>query len=499
MRALKACGRAFVGALAGAVLVVGMWAQTARPEKIEKRIAPNVVLFQEIWKDSPLTVQGLRITPSRSVRLQAILGEDVVMGSSPLRGRELTSRAVWRHRALAGINADFFPYTGDPLGLCIVGGELVSEPFPNRPAVGWTPSGRIVMGTLILDADITLPNGTQVPLLGLNRPAKASDDVVLNTAFFGATAQAEAQGVAVVLEALTRPIRAGTTVTAVVREVRNANSAPIPFSGGVLMATGIYAGTLSVLQPGNMLRLRIDLRGEQADLWREVQEAVAGGPWLLRDGQVVPAEQMEQAGFNRANFIERRHPRTAVGRTAQGEVIWLTIDGRQPHSQGATLPELAELMRRYGAVEAINLDGGGSTTLVVRNLIVNSPSDGAERPVANAWLLFDNSLCPLPTSQEHAIEPSHATLKIGEQIRFRIYRNKEPISTWEVVWGTPMGLGFIDQWGRFTALRAGQGVVGAYVDGQWLYARVTVQDTVPPTATENGNENRGAGGNRTHE
>lgn len=467
--------------------LLGALSQPRPPEKIEKRIAPNVVLFQEIWQQPPLTVQGLRITPSRFVRFQAALGEDVVMSNSPSRGRELTSRAAWRHRALAAINADFFPYTGDPLGLCIVSGELVSEPFPNRPAVGWTPTGQIVMGAPVLDADITLPNGAKLPLLGLNRPAKAADDVVLNTAFFGATAQAETQGVAVVLDALTRPLRVGTQASAIVREVRNANSAPIPFSGGVLFATGTHAAALSALQPGDRVQIRIDLKGDGAERWREVQEAVAGGPWLVRNGQPLSAQEMEQAGFNRANFIERRHPRTAVGRTAKGEVLWLTVDGRQPHSQGATLPELAELMKRYGAIEAINLDGGGSTTLVVRYLIVNSPSDGTERPVSNAWLVFDEGLRPTTPRHAYTLEPPVVNLKVGEQVRFRVYRGKEPISTWEVVWGTPNALGFVDQWGRFTALRAGQGVVSAYVDGQWLHAFVTVQGEPAPPPAESGN------------
>lgn len=465
-----------------------LFAQPSPPaEKIEKRIAPNVVLFQEIWKDPPLVVQGLRITPARSVELRATLGEDTVMSSSSLRGRELTSRTVWRHRALAGINADFFPYTGDPLGLCIVSGELVSEPFPNRPGVGWIPTGRIVMGAPTLNAEILLPNGTKLPLLGLNRPAKANDDTVLNTAFYGATAQAESQGVAVILEGLTRPIRVGAEASAVVREVRNASSAPIPFAGGVLFATGTYAEPLSALQPGERIRFHVDLAGERGEEWRDVQEAVAGGPWLVRRNRPLTVQEMEQAGFQRANFIERRHPRTAVGRTASGEILWVTVDGRQPHSQGATLPELAELMRRYGAVEAINLDGGGSTTLVVRNLIVNSPSDGTERPVSNAWLVFDNSTRPLPPKHTYTVEPEMVNLKVGEQVRFRVFRGKEPISTWEVVWGVSGGVGFVDQWGRFTALRAGQGTVSAYVGGQWLHAVVSVQGDAPAPPAEAGN------------
>jgi len=193
-------------------------------------------------------------------------------------------------------------------------------------------------------------------------------------------------------------------------------------------------------------------------------------------------------GFNLQTFIERRHPRTAVGRTKQGEVLWITVDGRQPHSQGASLSELAQIMARYGAVDAINLDGGGSTTLVVRNLIVNSPSDGTERPVSNAWLVYDDAQRPtLPRYTDYRIDPPQASLKVGEQVRFRILRGEQPISTWETVWGT-VGIGFVDQWGRFRALRAGRGVISAYIDGQWLHAPVEVIGDAPPQ-TQGGSAN----------
>ncbi|MCS7273779.1 MAG: phosphodiester glycosidase family protein [Fimbriimonadales bacterium] len=454
-------------------------------EKIEKRISPHVVFFQEISQEPPLAIQGIRITPGRAVSFRAVLGNDVVSGEGALRGRELTSRMAWRHRALAAINADFFE-GGDPLGLCIVNGELVSEPFPGRPAVGWTSTGQVVMGDALLDADLTRPDGAKHPITGLNRAAKPEGDLVLYTSFYGASVSA-GQGVAVVLEALPRPLRVGTQAQALVREVRLGNSVAIPPTGGVLVGTGSTAEFLRALQPNDRVVIRVDLQGEQAGRWRAVQEAVAGGPWLIRNGKILtPAEQ--GGGFNRQTFVERRHPRTAVGRTANGEVLWLTVDGRQAHSQGVSLPELAQIMARYGAVEAINLDGGGSTTLVVRNLVVNSPSDGVERPVSNAWLVYDHALRPmLPRNANYQIEPSRATLKVGEQVRFRVKCDDQPISTWEVIWGSN-SVGFIDQWGRFHALRVGRGVVSAYVDGQWLHALVEVVEATPNGNSGDGNQ-----------
>ncbi|MCX7993917.1 MAG: phosphodiester glycosidase family protein [Fimbriimonadales bacterium] len=473
-----------------ALLWVLLWAfapalQAPKIEKIEKRISPHLVLFQEISPDPPLAIQGVRITPARAVSFRSTLGNDVVATEGTLRGRELTSRMAWRHRAIAAINADFFD-GGDPLGLCIVNGELVSEPFPGRPGVGWTATGQVVMGDPILDADVTRPDGARLAITGLNRTAKAEGDMVLFTPFFGTTAQAAGRGVAVVLEALPRPVRVGATVQAVVREVNEGSSAPISATGGALIGTGAAAEFLRALQPGERVTIRVDLQGDGAAQWRTVQEAVAGGPWLIRNGKILtPNEQ--GGGFNLQTFVERRHPRTAVGRTAQGEVIWVTVDGRQPQSQGATLSELAQIMARYGAVDAINLDGGGSTTLVVRNMLVNSPSDGTERPVSNAWLVYDDAQRPsLPRYTNYRIEPPQATLKVGEQTRFRLMRGEQAVSTWEAVWGAG-SLGFIDQWGRFRALRPGRGVISVYVDGQWLHAPVEVIEEQP---SQNGNASR---------
>lgn len=463
------------------MLLLAAYTQTAKePERIQKRLSSNVIFFQEISFDPALAVQGLRIKPGERVHLQAVLGGDQVQVDNPTRGREAASRAAWRHRALAAINADFFPFSGDPLGLCIINGELVSEPFPNRPALGWAGS-RVILGAPLLSADVTRADGQKHPLAGVNRSA-AAGELILSTNFFGTAARSDGKGVAVVLETLERPTSVGRTVKAVVREVlTDVNSAPIPFTGGVLFGTDAAGEFLKAMQPGDTTLIRIDLLDEKTQQpstkWRGIREAVAGGPWLVQNGKPVGKEMFESAGFN-PGFWNQRHPRAAMGLTAQGEVIWVAVDGRQTHSRGATLPELADLMMKLGATESINLDGGGSTTLVVQNVVVNSPSDGSERPVANLMLLYDESLRAMASPQPYTLNPPSATLKVGDKVQFRVMLDGKPVSTWNAIWGAN-GIGFVDQWGRLTALRAGTGTVSAYVNGTWLHAVVKVE--APPS------------------
>jgi exopolysaccharide biosynthesis protein len=116
---------------------------------------------------------------------------------------------------------------------------------------------------------------------------------------------------------------------------------------------------------------------------------VGGGPQLLRTGRVAVAAQAE--GFHPLRsffdtFVKGRQPRTLAGVTEEGRLLLVTVDGRRPGwSVGMTLPEAARLMRSLGARDALNLDGGGSTTMVVRGEVVNRPSDRAgERPVSDA-------------------------------------------------------------------------------------------------------------------
>lgn len=126
-------------------------------------------------------------------------------------------------------------------------------------------------------------------------------------------------------------------------------------------------------------------------------EAVGGFPDLIDAGARVSDLEVE----SRPTFAAVRHPRTAVGIDSDARTLWfVVVDGRQtPHSAGMTLPELAALFEAIGTDEALNLDGGGSSALVVGEGPVNRPSDATgERAVVNALALVrDPAQCRVPT------------------------------------------------------------------------------------------------------
>jgi exopolysaccharide biosynthesis protein len=151
-----------------------------------------------------------------------------------------------------------------------------------------------------------------------------------------------------------------------------------------LRAAGAGDAWLRMRRPGDTVDIRIAV--VSASRGAPATEAVGGFPLLVRAGRNVVAEQ---AGIV-ATFGPARHPRTAVGWSADPpRLFWVVVDGRQAgYSAGMTLDELAALMLRLGAREALNLDGGGSSALVVRGMVRNRPSDATgERAVGNALAL----------------------------------------------------------------------------------------------------------------
>jgi Phosphodiester glycosidase len=188
---------------------------------------------------------------------------------------------------------------------------------------------------------------------------------------------------------LDRPRGQPSQTLRVVGGPRREGRTKIPPSGFVLSFGGTTAPpTLGRLKRGARVAIQVSydpLEGEP-EIWSRAQDIVGGAGLLIRDGRDV--EDWSVESFNKG-FAEGRHPRTMIG-TAQDGTIWLiAVDGRQPqHSVGMTLLELRNFAHSLGLVNALNLDGGGSTTMWVQGQVMNSPSDAAgPRKVSDALLV----------------------------------------------------------------------------------------------------------------
>jgi hypothetical protein len=468
-----------------------------------KLLGRGVVLKQYVqpFDNSPQIVNVLEVNlRNPAVRVDAEVGTGKVYRADPTQGREIVSETVQRLGALAGVNADFFPWTGDPLNLHIQSGELVSEPGSDRSVFGLTADGVALFGAPRWNGQILPENGEPIPLNGLNRALQANE-CLLVTPRWGDAYPVPNGAVVRVLRELDGMPALGKEIRARLGEVVQASSlVPVPADRALLVASGNAAERVKGLPDGTMLTFRFSIvsndnmvalvpqkarqttrlasrggfeRQNGVDYWAQATMAVGGGPWLVRNGEILI--DAPQQGFQ-TGFSDRRHPRTAVGVTAQGRLLLVTVDGRQPMSGGMTLYELAQLMKQLGATDAINLDGGGSTTLAVRGgLVLNSPSEGKQRPVANAVVVY----APRPTAAgiEVQLEPTSATLRSGESVQFTVRPQGQAarFNPYHLIYGITGGIGFIDQNGRFTAFKAGKGTVSVLLpDDRLLHAEVTV-------------------------
>lgn len=353
---------------------VGNFATRADAASVQARLAAEglatwLILTVRDYEslNGPFWTGALLIEPAGGARLRPALGREPAIG----RGR--TSEVARRAGAIAAINGGFFSSTGDPLGCLVLDGEVLSEPLAGRTCVGITDDGQVLFDAMRLDGVVSSDAGA-VTLDGINRE-RGTNEIILYRPAHGSSTRTNAFGAEVIV--------AGDVVQAVTDGLGNS---PIPPGGYVLSGHGRgRAALLAAFRPGERASLRVRLTPVSGDpRWETVPHVMGGGPRLLANGQYVGGE-----GF-RASFVDRRHPRTAIGRLADGRIILLVVGGRQPyHSLGMTLPELAIAMRQLGVTDALNLDGGGSTTLVVRGVVINLPSgEAGERPVSDMLLVL---------------------------------------------------------------------------------------------------------------
>ncbi len=499
----------------------------AGAQSTTRTLAPGVVFTQEITHGAgALVINALRIDLSaKGVRVQTGQANDVISLAGATRGRETIHSLAARHNALAAVNADFFPFTGDPLGISIRDGELLSEPSANRACLSIGPNG-VSFNILASVGTLTLPDGTTSNLTGINRVPHDGDAIVLTPAYT-ASPGVDKNGVVVTLRDVSLPVKLSQTVTGILDSITPLGSgeqiAQISGHTVQIVVLGASAGPLAAhFKQGDSVQFRFDVvpatltpgRGVYASragnirtaglasLWADARQAVGGGPFLVRDGQIAVDGLAE--GFGKADFIDKRHPRTAAGVDARGNLLLVTVDGRSPLSQGASLDELAAIMKRLGAVQALNFDGGGSTTMALAGGVVNAPSDGRERPVADGLLVYadtpmsvtgpDSALHIIPVSASNADtasaqqidahstgnSPDVPTTRVGEPLRFHIVDNDgKPARGQNAVWGTGDGFGFVSQEGVFTCFHAGSGTISANIGGRQMRADVRVTSGPP--------------------
>lgn len=340
-------------------------------------LAPGVRLTSLNDPRGPWTGKIITVAPSAAWRLDTALGQDV------LPGLETTSSVARRTRALVAINGDFALPGGRPVHAFAKNGRLVQTPQTlGRNVALESRSLRPRLGFPALDVRVDVAYGWSAPVAKVNSGASS---LSLTTPHAGSLSPVPGDSCAARLTR-TRGLRLDDNGRSVqdydVQQV-HCGPAPLAAAGGDVLTAPLgspQADRLKALQPGEALSLSWSIG------WRDVLDSLGGNPTLMEKGGIIAGN------VDGTDSFSRRNPRTAVGYKPDGTLLLITVNGRGADgSVGMSLRELAALFNRLGASDALNLDGGGSTAMVIGGQLQNNPSDGSERPVSSVLLLNSGS------------------------------------------------------------------------------------------------------------
>lgn len=377
----------------------------------ERMIGKGVKHIYEFIKEKPYQINVLEISlDNPTIVLEAEKGKDRLF-----EGEKVASIAKRENKdgniVIGAVNADFWGQNYITIGFLVDDNTIYKNPYANRSCFFIDDKGTPHIGYLSLSLEISSPD--QTATINQINPSDLTDcPAALFTSRAYDNTPKDFQRFEVVLKQISERFIPNEKCELKVVEVKD-NS-----SGNTQIKEGYFVLSIA---PDKSEEFKSIVKNEQLILFAKTPEfsspivlAVGGCPRLLEDGKVNIPFDKEEIG---KNFATDLHPRTAIGFNLETKKLWLfTVDGRQPSlSIGMNLTEVALYLQKLGATEAMNLDGGGSSTMWARGNIVNSPSDATgPRTVTNALLLiYKGSVGELSSID---FEPKNISVQKGSKI-----------------------------------------------------------------------------------
>ena len=288
------------------------------------------------------------------------------LASTNLKHRATIRTIASRNNSIAAVNGTYFkPQNGVPLGTLMIDKKVYTGPIHNRVAMG---IGKNEFKMAQVQFNSTLKAGRQsLKIDNINQPRMLSTYTLLYTRDWGLTSPTPPKyGVNIAIQ--------DNKITAI-----SYGSTAIPENGYVI------SGPKAKLEPFFMAK-KIELDIKMVPQWENIDHIISGGSSIIKDGEVFIDVTAQKLGA-----ITGKNPRTAIGYTAHNEFIMVTVDGREHASVGMTLGELARMMKGFGCINAMNLDGGGSTVMYVQGKVVNNPAQKGGIPISNALTISERT------------------------------------------------------------------------------------------------------------
>ena len=436
------------------LLTVSVQAATLYTNRTEEIVTDGVTLIKEqrFFGDS-----AMNITLIKADLKNKNLSFDLLKNSGGSdKVDTVMNHAKGDSQTVVAINGDFFSaYKGNQnfsLGIEVKDGELLQSHINSDMAAGFFEDNKLSLSYIDFTMKITAPAGTEMPIAHINKPTDYYGAVLMYTPDFnGATSPHLPEGITAVTVVEDVVTAKGISMGGVI---------PIPENGYILAINDNMTPFLdSKFSIGDFVKTEISVNPSIED----VQTAFGGGTLLLKDGQKTQI----------THDVSGNHPRSIIGTNSDGTVIYMmTVDGRQSVSKGVSLSQLADICKEMGMVNAINLDGGGSTAMVGKTLknntlhTLNSPSE--TRKVINAPAIKSNaeSLAAVGV----LCEVSEKSVLSGDSIKIKVTpydKNYNPPSSVSgtLTWSVSDGKGTVKD-NVYYPTGSGEATVTAYYNGK---------------------------------
>lgn len=380
---------------------------------------------------------------------------------------------------MIGINASYFSFqTGIPMGHVITDGTVTSKDNRTLPGIGFKSDSTAFIEDMYIETNAEFGEAYQLQIPHINKLISPETQMLtLFTPDFGKETGVTTETLNVILENVSDKVRVGSEFTCTVGEIFTSDK-PVELKQGQYVLSVNTKGNqwaitlINTMYKGEEIRVKTAAGNE---IWNEAVNGLGSeGERLLINGAV--ADGLEKGAS----------PRTAVGIKADGNIIFYVIDGRQPgYSYGARKDTVAKRLKELGCVNALNLDGGGSTTIAGvypgcdNTVILNSPSEGVLRNVTN-FIFIRNAAKPTGKSEMAYIYPYSGSILSGSTIPLDVKTVDENYYKTEhgsVLYSTNE-YGSISENGELTALGEGNVTVKAETDG--LTAAAAYKTVITP-------------------
>ncbi|MFC3886502.1 S-layer homology domain-containing protein [Bacillus songklensis] len=400
------------------------------------------------------------------------------------------------HSVVGAVNAGFFHFDNNlPAYLLAVNNTIMNlgvissgfDEYMSVPtAFGMASDGKPLIDQFAYQSSVTYPGG-QLPISSINKARGTNEAILYTPQFSYESTRTNTYGMEIVVTNASKPVdqglKFGEVVTGTVQTVTpyGVGNSTIPKNGFVLsLQGGALAAIGSQIKPGTQLQLTIDMEQK----WRNAQYILASGPMLVKDGKV---SMTIDPNSSRA---KERNPRTAVAvNKDRSKVFFVTADGRQRgYASGMTLSEFAEYLVSLGADRALNLDGGGSTTMAVREpgdiyaTLANTPSQPDERLVSTTLEAVSTAPAGEAVTLKAALTApaiaSGGTTTVSVKSALDRYNNVLAVNPAQVSLSVEGDLAGTFNGMTFTATKAGSGAIVVKYGQAVAKLPLTVNDTI---------------------